>query len=259
MKRQNTEHLPEFFKLELAGKKIEVNCLYRTVFNHCRNYLAKFDTPDFEVGVTPEDLASERQRAALEAQRENRPATPYTDDYLETLAVYRQITQKMLDHDILLLHGAAIAVDGRCYLFLADSGTGKTTHIKNWLNMIPGSFVVNGDKPLIDMNTLDVYGTPWAGKEKLNTNTHVRLAGLVLLERGQDNSMEKLDFHGALPHLIAQCHVPDGEAARVYPLLGRLRAVPCWRLRCNMAPESALVSHAALCRGSDTQPKLPSE
>lgn len=248
MKRQNTEHLPEFFKIELAGKKIEVNCLYRTVFNHCRDYLAKFDTPDFEVGVTPEDLASERQRAAREAQRENRPATPYADDYLETLAVYRQITQKLLNDNILMLHGAAIAAEDRCYLFLADSGTGKTTHIRNWMKMIPGTVVINGDKPLIDMNTLQVYGTPWAGKEKYNTNTHAPLAGLVLLERGQNNTMDKLNFHSALPGLLAQCHIPDGAADRVYPLLGRFRDVPCFRLRCNMDPESALVAYEALRR-----------
>lgn len=246
MQRQNTEHLPEFFKIELAGKKIEVNCLYRKVFNHCRDYLAKFDTPDFEVGATQADLALERERSAQEARREGREPTPYSDDYLETLAVYRQITQKLLDDHILMLHGAAIAVDGCCYLFLADSGTGKTTHIRNWLKMIPGTVVINGDKPLIDMDTLNVYGTPWAGKEKYNTNTHARLAGLILLERGQSNSIAPVSFHEALLGLLAQCHVPDGEAARAYPLLGRFKQVPCFRLKCNMEPESALVAYEAL-------------
>lgn len=246
MKRQNTEHLPEFFKIELAGKKIEVNCLRRRVFNQCGDYLARFDTPDFSVGATPEDLALERERSAQEARREGREPTPYADDYLETLAVYRQITQKMLDYGILLLHAAAIAVDGRCYLFLADSGVGKTTHIKNWLKMIPGTIVVNGDKPLIDMNTLDVYGTPWAGKEKYNTNTHVPLAGLVLLERGACNEITPVSFHEALPGLLVQCHIPDGAEASVLPLLGRLKGVPSFRLKCNMEPESALVAYEAL-------------
>lgn len=117
--------------------------------------------------------------------------------------------------------------------------------------MIPGTFVVNGDKPLIDMNTLQVCGTPWAGKEKYNTNTCVRLAGLILLERGQSNTMEPLGFHNALLGLIAQCHVPAGEAERVYPLLGRMKEIPCFRLRCNMEPESALVAYDAL-RCNDT-------
>lgn len=246
MKRQNTEHLPEFFKIELAGKKIEVNCLYRKVFNQCGDYLATFDTPDFSVGATKADLAVERERAAQEARREGKEPTPFSDDYLETLAVYRQITQKMLDYNILLLHGAAIAVDGRCYLFLADSGVGKTTHIKNWLKMIPGTIVVNGDKPLIDMNTLDVYGTPWAGKEKYNTNTHAPLAGLILLERGQNNTIAPVSFHAALPGLLAQCHIPDGAAEKVYSLLGRFKTVPCYRLKCNMEPESALVACRAV-------------
>ena len=237
----------EFFKMELAGKKIEVECLYRKVFNQCRDYLTSFDTPDFVVGATQEELALEREKAEQEAQRENRPQRSFSDDYLETLTVYRLITKKLLDYGILMLHGAAICVDGKGYLFLADSGVGKTTHIRNWLKTVPGTVVVNGDKPLVDMNTLEVYGTPWAGKEKLGTNMHCPLAGLILLERGSVNKITPVSFREALSGLLAQCHVPAGEAARTYPLLGSLKNVPCYRLKCNMDPESAQVACGGVC------------
>lgn len=207
-------------------------------------YVFTLRQPEGERACASADLSA--IRVTQEARREGREPTLYPEDYLETLAVYRQITQKLLDYDILMLHGAANAVDGRCYLFLADSGTGKTTHIRNWLKMIPGTVVINGDKPLIDMHMLDVYGTPWAGKEKYNTNTHAPLAGLVLLERGQNNTITPVSFHEALPGLLAQCHIPDGAAEKVYPLLGRLKPVPCYRLKCNMEPESALVAYDAL-------------
>ena len=53
------------------------------------------------------------------------------------------------------MHGAVIRYKGKAYLFTAPSGTGKTTHIRQWLKKAEGTFVVNGDKPLIKVeNTL---------------------------------------------------------------------------------------------------------
>lgn len=38
------------------------------------------------------------------------------DDYLESLALYRKLCEKMLEYDIFLLHCSAVAVDGKAYL-----------------------------------------------------------------------------------------------------------------------------------------------
>ena len=54
----------------------------------------------------------------------------YSDIYLETMAVYRKIENKMLDYDTILFQGPAVAVDGAAYLFTAKSGTGKSTHMR---------------------------------------------------------------------------------------------------------------------------------
>ncbi|MBQ0065579.1 MAG: hypothetical protein KBT48_07415 [Firmicutes bacterium] len=47
-------------------------------------------------------------------------------------------------------------------MFTAVLGTGKTTHTRLWLKNLPESFVVNGDKPLlqIDKEQTLVCGTP---------------------------------------------------------------------------------------------------
>lgn len=242
------EDIKEFFKLELAGKKIEVECRNRRVFNECRGYLGCFDAPDFVIAATNEDIDYERELFNAEQRKKKHQIASLPDECLEITAVYRLIAEKLLDDGILLFHGAAIAVDGKCYLFMANSGVGKTTHIKNWLQVIPGSFVVNGDKPLIDMLSLQVYGTPWCGKEKLGTNTHIRLSGLVLLERGEQNTIEPISFREALPGIILQCHIPFGAEKKTYSLLGHLRDVPCYHLKCNMEPESAKVSYCAIHR-----------
>ena len=60
----------------------------------------------------------------------------YSDIYLETMAVYRKIEDKLLDYDTILFHGSAVAVDGVGYLFTAKSGTGKSTHTRLWREML---------------------------------------------------------------------------------------------------------------------------
>ena len=240
-----TEEVTEFFKCRIAEKNIEIECLHRQVFKLCRDYLAQFDSPDLVIAATREDIEKERIASAKENEREGLPVVDYGDAYLETLAVYRKLAEELLCDGILLVHGAVIACDGKGYIFLAKSGTGKTTHIKNWLKMIPGTYVVNGDKPLIDTAKRRVFGTPWCGKEGMNTNTSVPLGGLVVLERGKVNEIRRITFREALPCILQQTYRPSvGDAAvRAIQCVGGLKDVPCFLLHCNMDADSATVAH----------------
>ena len=237
------------FTIKLAGKNIFVKSLYDEVYGLCRDYLTDAE-PDMTVTVSEEDIAYERVRNAQEAQMEGIPVVEYPDAYLEMLAVYRKIAAGMLDYDTMLMHGAVVAVEDKAWLFTAPSGTGKTTHIRLWLDNIPGSYVINGDKPLIHVGEdVIAYGTPWAGKEGMNTNAGVRLCGIVFLERAQSNSMEKISFSQALPGLVQQSFRPaDKESLectlRLISELGK--RVPLYRLGCNMDPEAARVAYDAL-------------
>ena len=131
---------------------------------------------------------------------------------------------------------------------MAPSGTGKTTHIQNWLKVVPDAFVVNGDKPFIDVINKIAYGTPWCGKENLNTNIGVPLAGLVILERSSINIIKRIDYKEMLLDLLQQCYIPkDWDLAlNTYRLIGCLKDVPCYRLSCNMREESAIMAYKEL-------------
>ena len=231
------------FRIAVAGHSVAVHALHTRVFSLCKEYLTDL-APDMEISVTESDLESERQ----EAKKSRSPQQ--NDAYMETLAVSRKIREKMLAYDPFLMHGAVIAVGERAWLFTAASGTGKTTHIRLWLDQVPGSYVVNGDKPLIRAGDPPiVYGTPWAGKEGMFRDTGVPLCGIVLLERGTVNSIEPIALPQALPLLIQQTYRPADRAslARTLTLLGDLASrVPLYRLRCDMRPEAALTAYAAL-------------
>lgn len=237
------------FTVRLANKNIAVCSLFDEVLKLCRDYLT--DEPaDFTLKVTPDDIDYENTLNIKEAQIEGIPVVDYPDPYLETLAVYRKIVTKMLEFDTFLMHGAVVAVGDKAWLFTAPSGTGKTTHINLWLKNIPGSYVVNGDKPLIHVgDECTVYGTPWAGKEGMNRNTGVKLCGIVILNRGAENHIEKVPMTQILPVLIQQSYRPKTrpDLEKTLVLLSRLgHKIPMYQLYCNMNDEAALTAYNVL-------------
>ena len=237
------------FTVRLAGINVAVTSLFDEVYDYCRDYLS--DAPaDISIAVTPEDITYEKIVNIREAQIEGLSAVNCADSYLETLAVYRKIVTKMLDFNTFLMHGAVVAVGDKAWLFTAPSGTGKTTHINLWLNNIPGSYVVNGDKPLIHVSDeCTVYGTPWAGKEGMNRNIGVKLCGIVVLNRGTENHIEKVPMTQILPVLIQQSYRPNNkvELEKTLSLLSCLgKKIPMYQLYCNMDPEASFVAYNVL-------------
>ena len=243
------------FTVCLAGINVAITSLFDEVYDFCRDYLTN-GPADMSVSVTPEDIKYEKIVNIRESQIEGIPVVDYQDSYLETLAVYREIVTKMLDFDTFLMHGAVVAVGDKAWLFTAPSGTGKTTHINLWLNNIPGSYVVNGDKPLIHIgDDCTVYGTPWAGKEGMNQNIGVKLCGIVVLNRGAENHIEKVPMTQILPVLIQQSYRPKErvELEKTLSLLSRMgKKIPMYQLYCNMNPDAALTAYNVL-NGADNE------
>ena len=239
------------FTVRLAGISIRIRSIYDEVYSLCRDYLTDSE-PDIFVVTSQADIDNEREKNILEALTEGLVPVDYLDSYLETLAVYRKTVTQVLKSDILLMHGAVIAVGDKAWLFTAPSGTGKTTHIRLWLDNIKGSFVVNGDKPLIRTDDrITVFGTPWAGKEGMQKNVGVRLCGIVFLERGSENRIDRIGFSQALPTMIQQTYRPDEKDAleKTLEIIKKLgSSLPLYRLQCNMQPEAALTAYEALSK-----------
>lgn len=122
------------FKIRLADKVIAVSALHGYIADYCRGYISD-DTPDFAVQITQSDIDYEREKSRREDIKEGIPIRNFSDEYLETLAVYRKIAEKMIDYDTILFHGSVIAIDGIGYLFTAKSGTGKSTHTRLWRDL----------------------------------------------------------------------------------------------------------------------------
>ena len=181
----------------------------------------------------------------------NPDAIPSSDSYLETLAVYRKIATRLPSHHIWLMHGSAVAVNGEAVLFTAPSGVGKTTHTRLWLENIPSTTVINGDKPLLRLQNgvCEICGTPWSGKEHMNCNRIVPLRAICLLERGKENRITETTFAELRPALIQQTFRPNDPASlvKIIDLLEEAgHCVRCYRLSCTMEPEAATIAYNAI-------------
>lgn len=160
--------------------------------------------------------------------------------------------------------------DCQAVLFTAQSGVGKTTHMNLWLKHIPGAFVINGDKPLLRFvkddscdnrdNGCDsehigvrceVCGTPWAGKEALQTNVISPLKAICFIERGDTNEIERVAFEDVYPMLLQQVYRPSDPQAmmKTMELVKKLgTAIPLYRMKCTMEPEAAQVAYEGMMR-----------
>ena len=151
----------------------------------------------------------------------------------------------------ILLHSSAVVYNGEAYLFSAPSGTGKSTHTQLWLKRFKGSYILNDDKPAIMLTDkgIYVYGTPFSGKTDLNVNTGVPLKAICALERGEKNSISRIDNDEALYRILNQTVRPYNEdrMIQVLDILDKiLTNVPMYKLYCNTDIEAAEVSYQAM-------------
>ena len=236
----------------MAELNIEIESLYGRVHELCDDYIVDGVCFNFSVKTDQANIDFERRKSDREKQLEGKDNVYYSDAYLETLAVYRKIAEKMPFYDGMLFHGSCVSVDGVGYLFTAKSGTGKSTHTGLWRKLLGDRAVmVNDDKPLIRFKDgiPMIYGTPWDGKHRLSNNISVPLKALCVMERAEKNSIRRVSAYEAYPMLLQQVYRPmDSEAMKkTIELIDRLAAsMSLWRLGCNMDIEAAKIAYDAM-------------
>lgn len=236
---------------KIAGHSIEINSLYAEIHLMCEKYMTT-EPLEFSVSIYQEDITRERGKLEAEVMKEGNPARHFPKEYLETLVVYRKLSELLIDQNILLFHGSVIAVDGQGYLFTAKSGTGKSTHTRLWRETFgERAVMINDDKPLLHITEkgITVYGTPWDGKHHLSSNISVPLKGICILRRGTTNHIERIEKSRAYPMLLQQSYRSANpiKMAKTLEVIDLLMAkTELYELGCNMEPEAALVAYEGM-------------
>ena len=235
------------FCIKIAGCIAQVHSLFDSTRDYCKSYLTD-EVPVFSVAVSREDLALEQRLLDEEADEEGLRRRVFTDPFLERTAIQRKIAENLLLHNVLLIHGSAIAVDGKGYLFTAKTGTGKSTHTRLWRQVFGSrAAMINDDKPFLQFTGDSIFlcGAPWSGKHGLDTNITVPLQGICILERGTENTITPVSADVAAAFLRHQCQAPldTAKLSLFTQLTNRLPAAPLWRMQCTISEEAPLVAY----------------
>lgn len=253
------------FTIELAGIAVQIEALtLRTKFQ-CLQYITN-KKPDVCVSVSREEVEREVQKYEAAGFVNEDKSYSYNNQhivvhineinepFLESAIIYSKIAEKLTQYNVLLMHGAVIAIGGYAYMFTAHSGVGKTTHIKKWVENVKEAVVVNGDKPLIKVLDTEIIacGTPWCGKEHMGANIKAPIKAIVIMERSDDNQMEEISISEAYPYLLQQTFIStDLQAARkTLKILSQLcNKVSFYKFRFNNYKEDCfLVSYNTLIK-----------
>lgn len=225
----------------IAEITVQVTHTYEYLSLLCADYLSKKD-PEIEIVISQEDIEAERVG----------PASLSQDGYLESLAFYRKFCEMVSNRGIFLFHCCALEVEGKAYLFTANSGTGKSTHGRLWMEAFGEKVkVLNGDKPLIKQKNgkMYIFGTPFTGKERWGYNGSAPIAGVCFIRRSEKNSIERITSTQGMIKAYSQTLIPsDPESASVIikELTYLLESVPLYSLGCNISLDAAKLSFTTM-------------
>lgn len=166
----------------------------------------------------------------------------------------------LLSHSGMMLHASAVELDGKAYLFSGNSGMGKSTHTRLWQQVFgERAQIFNDDKPAL--RKIDgkwyAYGTPWCGKDGINQNKKLPLAGICFLQQAEENKIRRLNTKEVLSRVIAQTLFRFKSVGSLDLLLTTVdklvREIPVFELENKPEPEAALLSYETMRRTAEEE------
>lgn len=153
---------------------------------------------------------------------------------------------QLLQRDILTVHSACIETDGQAILFLAPSGTGKSTQAKLWHDF-RGARQLNGDKTGLAWcrETVTAYGLPFCGTSAICEDFQLPVRAMVLLSQAQENSIHQLvgvsALKAVLENCFGHCMVPGCTERLVAIASKMLQKIPVYSLACTPDERAVMI------------------
>lgn len=160
---------------------------------------------------------------------------------------------KILRHNSVAIHTSTIVHDGKAYMFLGESGTGKSTHTSLWRKYIPNSELLNDDSPILRIinGKAWAYGSAWSGKTPCFKDEHYPLGGIVRLSQAPHNAIRRLNKIEALGAILPSCPPAFAYDSHLTDLMcsiisDTIRTVPVYHLDCLPDEDAAQLSYKTL-------------
>ena len=151
--------------------------------------------------------------------------------------------------DTLVLHAVVVSCEGKGYLFLGPSETGKSTHARLWLEHIEGTELVNDDHPVVRDGV--VYGSPWSPITPCYRNVSYPIGGMVRLSQAPYNKIHRISCVEAYLNLygsdMGRClnnFIDEDIDKGMHQTKDKLaQTIPMWHLESLPDEEAAILCH----------------
>lgn len=229
------------YVIKLAGIPFSMNLAFQQYVPLVLPYIEQNEIPVFHVEIATETIIR------LRNMYPNNPP----DSYIEMMELCPVLSDSLLPYGRCFFHGCAFLWNGKAYIFIAPSGTGKSTQFILW-KLVYGNEIriLNGDKPILEFRQDDsiwVHPSPWQGKENAGRMESAELGGLIYLQKSRENHITQMTAKEAvLPVLrqflfsAASCRDVLAVCAMEEKLLTR---IPVWRLDNCGDKASAILCH----------------
>lgn len=177
------------------------------------------------------------------------------DNALMLLYAFRTAPLMTLEMHAAVVVRPCIEIRGeeRGYLFLGHSGTGKSTHARQWLAAFEDAWLLNDDNPILrvmDNGEIRVYGSPWSGKTPCYKNAYARVGGIVKLTQAPYNNIRFTSLPEAYAYMLSSAsglkidrHMSDCLYESIKQIITH---VPCCLLECLPNTEAAEVCYKGI-------------
>jgi hypothetical protein len=137
------------------------------------------------------------------------------------------------------------------FLFLGHSGTGKSTHARQWLAAFEDAWLLNDDNPILRVmndGQVRVYGSPWSGKTPCYKNADVPVGAIVKLSQAPHNKLETISLPQAYAYMLSSASGLKMEQTMADNIFETIKHIithtPCYHLACLPNEEAAKVCWA---------------
>lgn len=163
-------------------------------------------------------------------------------------------------HGVVLMHASVTMNNGRGYLFLGKSGTGKSTHSGLWRKYIKGSDLLNDDNPAVRVNadgSVTVYGTPWSGKTPCYRNLKMPVGAFLRLEQFPENVIRRQTALETFASVLSSCSTMVWDKPSYNHITQTVSKIasgtPSFYLKCRADEEAAQLSYRTMVQSNNNR------
>lgn len=154
-------------------------------------------------------------------------------ELIDSLQIF---SSELLKRGKILIHAAAVVIDGNTYLFAGKAGSGKSTISDIITEQLKNrAFILSDDRVVIGKvnSKLVAWKTPWSKRGKGYTDTAYAVNGFIILCKSEVFKIERIHKHYAEEYLLDQ--YPEKCMARVAAVLHDLMENGrFWKLQNNL-------------------------